>query len=118
MARINLLPWREAARQQRRQDFLVALGGALGLTFAGAVLTHLYFEGRVGDQQARNQYLQTEIAALDRKIKEIQDLEKTKADLVARMEIIQRLQKSRKLRRRKRLRSCRRKHRKQRMFLR
>ena len=95
MARINLLPWREAARQQRKQDFLVAGAIALGVTFAAAVLTHLYFENRISGQQARNQYIKTEIAGLDRKIKEIQDLEKTKADLLARMDIIQRLQKSR-----------------------
>ncbi|MBK1717413.1 PilN domain-containing protein [Thiocystis violacea] len=95
MARINLLPWREAARQQRKQDFLVAGGIALGVALAFAVLTHFYFEDRISGQQARNRYIQTEIAGLDRKIKEIQELEKTKADLLARMEIIQRLQKSR-----------------------
>jgi type IV pilus assembly protein PilN len=56
---------------------------------------HFYFEDRISGQQARNQYLKTEIAALDRQIKEIDEIEKTKADLLARMEIIQRLQKSR-----------------------
>lgn len=95
MARINLLPWREAARQQRKQDFLVAGGIALGLALAAGVLTHFYYEDQIGGQQARNRYIQTEIAGLDRKIKEIQELEKTKADLLARMDIIQRLQKSR-----------------------
>lgn len=95
MARINLLPWREQARQQRRTDFLTAGAIALGIVFAGAVLTHFYFESRISGQQARNSYLQTQIAALDRKIKEIRDLEKTKADLLARMDIIQRLQTSR-----------------------
>ncbi len=95
MARINLLPWREAARQQRKKDFLVAGGMALGAALGVAVLTHIYFEQRISGQQARNQYLQTEIAGLDRKIKEIRELEKTKADLLARMDIIQRLQKSR-----------------------
>jgi len=95
MARINLLPWREAARQQRRQEFLTLLGIALGLTALVVALVHFYFEDRISGQQARNQYLKTEIAALDRKIKEISEIEKTKADLLARMEIIQRLQKSR-----------------------
>ena len=95
MARINLLPWREAARQQRRQEFLTLLGIALGLTAMAVALVHFYFEDRISGRQARNQYLKTEIAALDRKIKEIDEIEKTKADLLARMEIIQRLQKSR-----------------------
>ncbi|MTW22363.1 PilN domain-containing protein [Allochromatium palmeri] len=95
MARINLLPWREAARQQRRQEFLTLLGAALGLTFIGVALVHFYFEDRISGQQTRNQYLKTEIASLDRKIKEINEIEKTKADLLSRMDIIQRLQKSR-----------------------
>ncbi len=95
MARINLLPWREAARQQRQKDFLIALGVALGITLGLAVLVHLFYEQRIDNQQARNRYLESEIAQLNIKIKEIQNLEKTKADLLARMEIIQQLQKSR-----------------------
>lgn len=95
MARINLLPWREAARQQRQKKFLTAGGIALGITLLLAVLVHLFFEEKIHDQQTRNQYLDSEIARLNIKIKEIQDLEKTKADLLARMEIIQQLQKSR-----------------------
>ncbi|NEV61274.1 PilN domain-containing protein [Thiorhodococcus minor] len=95
MARINLLPWREEARQQRRKDFLTALGLGLVVTLLGAILVHVYFEGRISAQQSRNTYLKTQIASLDRKIKEIKDLEKTKADLLARMDIIQKLQTSR-----------------------
>ena len=95
MARINLLPWREAARQQRRKDFLSAGGLALLFSLAVAILVHIHFEDRIGYQQSRNQYLTQEIATLDRQIAEIKDLQKTKADLLARMEIIQRLQKSR-----------------------
>lgn len=95
MARINLLPWREEARQQRQQDFLTAGGIALGITLGIAVLVHLFFEGRIDNQQALNQYLEGEIAKLNIKIKEIEALEKTKADLLSRMEIIQQLQKSR-----------------------
>ncbi|HSO83225.1 PilN domain-containing protein [Thiocapsa sp.] len=95
MTRINLLPWREEARQRRRKQFAAAGGLALVLTLLLAVLVHLQVEGRIGDQLARNQLLEGEIAQLDRQIKEIQDLEKIKADLLSRMEIIQQLQESR-----------------------
>lgn len=95
MARINLLPWREAARQQRRKEFGVALGIALGAALAVAVVVHLFFENRISAQQELNRFLESEIAKVNTQIKEIQDLEKTKADLLARMEIIQQLQKSR-----------------------
>lgn len=95
MARINLLPWREAARQQRRKDFLTAGGLALAATLLLAFGVHAFFEGRISYQEARNQYLQGQIAILNRRIQEIKDLEKTKADLLARMNVIQQLQKSR-----------------------
>ncbi|RKT44065.1 PilN domain-containing protein [Thiocapsa rosea] len=95
MTRINLLPWREEARQRRRKEFAAAGGLALVFTLLLAVLVHLQIEGRIGDQLARNQLMEGEIAQLDRQIKEIQDLEKIKADLLSRMEIIQQLQESR-----------------------
>ena len=95
MARINLLPWREAERQQRRKDFLAAGGLALAVTLLIALVVHVFFESRISYQEARNRYLQGQIAILDKKIKEINDLEKTKADLLARMNVIQQLQKSR-----------------------
>jgi type IV pilus assembly protein PilN len=95
MTRINLLPWREEARQRRRKEFAAAGGLALVFTLLLAVLVHLQIEGRIGNQQARNQLLEGEIAQLNRQIKEIEDLEKIKADLLSRMEIIQQLQESR-----------------------
>ncbi|SDX14858.1 PilN domain-containing protein [Thiocapsa roseopersicina] len=95
MTRINLLPWREEARQRRRKEFAAAGGLALVFTLLLAVLVHLEIEGRIGNQQARNQLLEGEIAQLNRQIKEIEDLEKIKADLLSRMEIIQQLQESR-----------------------
>ncbi|KAF0803763.1 type IV pili biogenesis protein PilN [Alcanivorax xiamenensis] len=89
---INLLPWREARRKQRQQEF-VAL-----LIFA-ALLAGLLFwmwkgvmEDRIADQQTRNSHIQTEIAKLDEQIKEIKELETRRAELVARMKVIQELQ--------------------------
>lgn len=95
MVRINLLPWREAARKRRQLEVAVTGIAALGVTLLAALLVHLYVEGRIADQEARNRLLEGEIAQLNTKIKEINDLEKTKADLLARMEIIQSLQESR-----------------------
>jgi type IV pilus assembly protein PilN len=95
MTRINLLPWREEARQRRRKESAAAGGLALVFTLLLAVLVHLQIEGRIGDQQARNRLVEGEIAQLNRQIKEIEYLEKVKADLLSRMEIIQELQESR-----------------------
>jgi type IV pilus assembly protein PilN len=49
----------------------------------------------IQSQESRNNYLQGEIAKLNRRIKEIDKLEETKANLLARMNVIQQLQESR-----------------------
>ncbi len=93
--RINLLDWRAERRQQRKQQFLTLL--ALGCVAAAAVggLTYFTAAGAVDHQRARNQYLKQQIAEIDQKIKEIQDLERTKDNLLARMRVIESLQSSR-----------------------
>jgi type IV pilus assembly protein PilN len=95
MARINLLPWREAERRRRRRDFAVVGGVSLGLALVVAAAVHFQIEVLIGVQQARNQFLDEQISQLNRQIKEIQTLEETKANLLARMNIIQQLQQSR-----------------------
>jgi len=95
MARINLLPWRETERKRRKREFAAATGIALALAILIAMLVHLQVEIWIDAQESRNRYLSDEIAQLDRKIKEIKSLEETKANLLARMNIIQQLQESR-----------------------
>ena len=71
MPQINLLPWREELRRRRQKEFgglsVVAVLAMGGVVFA----VHLYFQGLIGYQQARNAYLESEIVNLDKKIKEI-----------------------------------------------
>ena len=95
MPRVNLLPWREADRKRRRQEFLFSIAAALGsaalVTLAGRGL----MSSAISHQEARNQALQTQIEALEKQIEEINGLEKQKQALIARMEIIETLQRSR-----------------------
>ncbi|MGR9105642.1 MAG: PilN domain-containing protein [Gammaproteobacteria bacterium] len=95
MAKINLLPWREELRKQQQQDFLMAIMGSAALCLLIMLMVHSHIEGLIEQQNRRNQFLETEIAALEAKIKEIDDLEQKKAMLVAKMEVIQELQGSR-----------------------
>lgn len=95
MARINLLPWRENLRKQRQREFGMTIAGALVVTLLVGVLVHIQVERMIDHQNARNGYLKKEIAEVDRKIREIKALEKTKARLLARMNVIQQLQGSR-----------------------
>ncbi len=95
MAHINLLPWREELRKQKQQEFSVIAGGAALVGGLLVLLGHMQMNGVIDKQKQRNQFLEGEISALDKRISKIRDLEKTKTDLLARMDIIQQLQRSR-----------------------
>ncbi|HEB97358.1 MAG TPA: pilus assembly protein PilN [Sedimenticola thiotaurini] len=95
MARINLLPWRENLRKKKQRDFGIAALTMVAIVGLGCAAVHFYIEGQIEFQNQRNAYLKKEIAAMDKKIREIKDLEKTKARLIARMNVIQQLQGSR-----------------------
>ncbi len=97
MANINLLPWREELRQKRQRDFAIVVATALALTGLIVGGWYSFNTGLIENQTARNAYLDKEIKILDSKIKEIKDIEKDKENLIARMEVIQRLQTSRPL---------------------
>lgn len=95
MAHINLLPWRENLRKKRQKDFGMSVVLALILTGAACGGVHFFIEDMISYQEERNSYLGQEIAIVDKKIREIKDLEKQKAQLIARMNVIQSLQGSR-----------------------
>jgi len=92
MARINLLPWREELREERRKRFLLILAGVL-VGAAGAVLiANQVITGAIDRQVARNDYIGKQIAVVDERIKQISDLKARRQQLVERMRIIQDLQ--------------------------
>lgn len=95
MARINLLPWREAKRKKRQQEFGLVILAAVVLSVLALIIAHMQIESQIKAQAQRNAYLQDQIDVVDRQITEIRDLGKTKASLLARMNIIQELQSSR-----------------------
>jgi type IV pilus assembly protein PilN len=95
MPRINLLPWRDEQRRERKLAFLVALGGGTIAASVVAFVAYLLMGSMVDAQQRRNEMLRAEITRLDKQIEEINDLESSKQKFIARMEIIEKLQRSR-----------------------
>lgn len=92
MIRINLLPHREEARRQRRNNFY-ALVGAMALVgvVIGAIVS--FAIGEVIDaQEKKNNFLRTEIAKLDKDIAEIKRLRGQIEALLARKQVIESLQ--------------------------
>jgi type IV pilus assembly protein PilN len=95
MPRINLLPWREAQRKERKLAFMVALGAAAVCAFVVMGAVYMLYNAMIDAQVRRNELLQQQIKILDRQIEEINNLEQTKRQFIARMEIIEKLQRSR-----------------------
>lgn len=95
MAKINLLPWRAERRKQRQQEFLTMLGVASAAAVLISLLIVMYYNGQIDGQNNRNQYLTDQIAALDKQIVEIAELDKKKAGLLRRKQVIEELQASR-----------------------
>ena len=95
MPRINLLPWRDEQRKERKVQFLIALGGATLTAMLLAFLGYLMFSSMIDGQQRRNDRLRAEIKSLDKQIEEINSLETAKQNFIARMDIIEKLQRSR-----------------------
>lgn len=95
MARINLLPWREEKRRERQRQFMssLLLTSILGVVLV--FLTGFIFDQKISHQQIRNQLVQKEIKALEVRITRINELERTRARLISRKQIIERLQASR-----------------------
>ncbi len=97
MANINLLPWREEAREKQKRDYI----GILALVFlVSAILVYValsILEMMTDEQRGRNAYLQSEIQLLETQIAEIKKITERKKDIERRTEIILNLQQSRNL---------------------
>lgn len=92
MARINLLPWREQLREQRKQQFVATL---IGMVMLGAALIFIgdqVFSSLINEQLSRNSFIERENQALDARIKEIQELRQKRQELIERTKVIQDLQ--------------------------
>jgi type IV pilus assembly protein PilN len=95
MAHINLLPWRAERRKLREREFYIQLGLAFGAALVVLIAWSWWMDARISNQNDRNTYLQTEIKQLDDRIAKIKDLEKVRAGLLQRKQIIEQLQANR-----------------------
>jgi len=95
MPRINLLPWREVHRAEKKREFFIFMGSAAVATALVVVLVHIQFSAMIDTQNQRNNFLQQQITRVEKEIEEIKTLKEDKKALLARMEVIQKLQRSR-----------------------
>jgi type IV pilus assembly protein PilN len=95
MMRINLLPHRAERRKARQFQFIALevislVVGALAVGFV-----HLAIDSKISYQERRNQYLNHEIANLDKQISEIKKLREQTQALLARKTVVENLQSTR-----------------------
>jgi type IV pilus assembly protein PilN len=95
MIRINLLPHREQKRLARRRQFSVFAGATAVAGLVTAFLVHSIIGGAIDRQNARNQYLESEIARLDKQIEEIKKLKELTQAMLARKQVVESLQSNR-----------------------
>ena len=95
MVKINLLPWREERRQKLTKEYFVLLG--IGAIIALAIVFSVYkiYDHNINFQNKRNDIIAKEIVKLDAQIVEIENLEKTRDDLLSRKKVIEELQANR-----------------------
>ena len=93
--KINLLDWRTERKNLRQQQFvaMVMTGALIAVTAVG--LMWYSVTSSVDHQLQRNDFMRQQIAEMEKKIKEIEELEKVKQNLLARMKVIEELQASR-----------------------
>ncbi|MDP9123882.1 MAG: PilN domain-containing protein [Pseudomonadota bacterium] len=92
MILINLLPHREARRQQRKQAFFAGIGMAV-LVGAGVVLLwYTAVNTQIGTQEEHNQFLSSEIKRLDAQIADVATLKAEIGALKARQKAVEDLQ--------------------------
>ena len=95
MTKINLLPWREELLKKKQKEFFNSIVLSVLTSFIILGMLHAYIEGLKTYQEQRNQILLNEIVLLDKKIVDIKSIEEKKKKLLAKIDLIQKLQESR-----------------------
>ncbi len=92
MARINLLPWREKERERRNKEFVIQMVVVTAIALICAALIWSFYNRQYASQQEANALITQANTALDRDLKEIEDLESRQNEIIARMKVIEDLQ--------------------------
>lgn len=92
MANINLLPWREEIREQKKREFYLVSAFVALVAIALLLVADFVISGQIDAQKRRNSYIANEITVLNAQVAEIRDLQKRRSQLLDRMRVIQELQ--------------------------
>ena len=92
MAKINLLPWREELREQRKKQFITVCVAVALLGIASVLGTWFYLDQKLSDQQQANQLVVSTNQNLDTQLKSLEGLQERRNAVIERMKLIQGLE--------------------------
>lgn len=92
MIRINLLPHRELKRKVRQQQIGISAGVVFAVSLFIIWAGYDVIAGKIETQNGRNQFLNNQIAVLDRQIAEIKDIKNQTQELLSRKDVVETLQ--------------------------
>ncbi|TXJ06316.1 MAG: hypothetical protein E6Q25_09555 [Acinetobacter sp.] len=92
MAKINLLPWREERREQRKKEFVAVSAGVAVLGLVLSALVWMFFNQQLDEQNQANQSVVAANQQLDQELKALDGLQARRDEIIERMKLIQDLQ--------------------------
>jgi len=95
MTRINLLPWRDALRKQKQDEFIVGIGAVAVIAIIAVFGYYFYLDSEIKVQQEMKEKVSEKTKELRLVTKKIRDIKKKKTIIDDKMMAIQKLQESR-----------------------
>ena len=92
MAKINLLPWRDELREQKKKQFVAFCAGVAALGVASVFSAWMYFDHKLEDQEQANQLIVSTNQNLDVQLKSLDGMQERRNAIIERMKLIQGLQ--------------------------
>jgi type IV pilus assembly protein PilN len=92
MAKINLLPWRDELREQKKKQFVAICVGVALIGLVTVLLAWFYFDHQLEDQEQANQLVTSTNQNLDVQLKTLDGLQERRNAIIERMKLIQGLQ--------------------------
>lgn len=92
MARINLLPWREERREQRKKEFITICIAVALLAIATVLASWFFLNQKLNDQEQANQLVVSTNQNLDTQLKTLEGLQERRKAVIDRMKLIQGLE--------------------------
>ncbi|EZQ12344.1 MULTISPECIES: PilN domain-containing protein [unclassified Acinetobacter] len=92
MAKINLLPWREELREQRKKQFVYICIAVVLLAILSVLAAWFFLNHKLQDQEQANQLIVSTNQSLDVQLKSLEGLQERRNAVIERMKLIQGLE--------------------------